>query len=80
MHKAVWSEFLQVDSIFDSFSIVESTNDATDANAFVLSSTYSFRCAEQIVLSIVPVEQTDGSLKIKHTDLSKMKDGVKDSC
>ena len=80
--KLFGAKFLRVDSILqgdtDSFLIVESTNDATDANAFVLSVTYSFRCVEQIVLSIVPVQQTDGSLKIKDTDLSKIKDGVKD--
>ena len=63
--KLYGSKFLHVDSILqgskDSFAIVQAAERTETANKFTLSTLYSFRCAEQVVLTVVPSEQKDRS-------------------
>ena len=74
--KLYGSKFLRVDSILqgnkDSFAIVQAAERTETANKFTLSTLYSFRCAEQVVLTVVPSEQKDRTLEIKSKDVGKI--------
>ena len=58
--KLYGSKFLRVDSILqgnkDSFVIVQAAERTETANKFTLSIFYSFRCAKQVALTVVPSE------------------------
>ena len=75
--KLYGSKFLRVDSILqgnkDSFVIVQAAERTETANKFALSNLYSFRCAEQVVLTVVPSKQKDGTLEIKSKDVGQIR-------
>ena len=79
--KLCGSKFLRVDSILqgnkDSFAIVQAAERTETANKFTLSTLYSFRCAEQVVLTVIPSEQKDRTLEIKSKDVEKIKESIK---
>ena len=79
--KLYGSKFLRVDSILqgnkDSFAIVQAAERTETANKFTLSTLYSFHCAEQVVLTVVPSEQKDRTLEIKSKDVGKIKESIK---
>ena len=79
--KLYGSKFLHVDSILqgnkDSFVIVQAAERTETANKFTLSTLYSFRCAEQVVLTVVPSEQKDRTLEIKSNDVGRIKESIK---
>ena len=79
--KLYGSKFLRVDSILqgnkDSFVIVQAAERTETANKFTLSTLYSFRCPEQVVLTVVPSEQKDRTLEIKSNDVGKIKESIR---